>query len=138
MGPRGALAIETQDPGPGAQTRLPVEPQDAFRSVHEALSARQVFGEPVERDGVTVIPAATVIGGGGSSKGSGEGDAGGSEPAAGAGMGIGLVAWASGAFEIREDRVAWRPTLDVTRIMLAALGVGLILGMAILTTRHRS
>jgi uncharacterized spore protein YtfJ len=118
-----------------------MEPQEAFRSVREALSARQVFGEPVASDGVTMIPAATVIGGGGGgagSKGSGEGDAGAGEPPTGAGMGLGLVAWPSGAFEIREGRVAWRPTLDVTRILLSALGVGLVLGMALITTRRDS
>jgi hypothetical protein len=118
-----------------------VEPKEAFRSVREGLSARQVFGEPVARDGVTVIPAATVIGaggGGGGSNRSGKGDAGAGEPATGAGMGFGLVAWASGAFEIREGGVVWRPTLDVTRTLLAALGVVLVLGMAILTRRHRS
>ncbi len=118
-----------------------MEPQEAFRSLREALSARQVFGEPVERDGVTVIPAATVIGaggGGGGSKGSEEGDAGAGKPDTGAGMGVGLVAWASGAFEIGEGRVTWRPTVDVTRILLASLGVALVLGLATLTARQRS
>ena len=131
----------TQDPDHRARTSLSVKPQEALRSLREALSARQVFGERVERDGVTVIPAATVIGGrggGGGSRGSGEGDADAGEPASGAGMGLGLVAWPSGAFEIREGRAAWRPTLDITRILLAALGVGLALGMALITTRHRS
>lgn len=130
----------TQDVGPGARTSLPVEPQEAFRSVREALSARQVFGEPLERDGVTVIPAATVIGGGGGgggNKGSGGGDAGGGESATGAGMGFALVGWASGAFEVREGRVAWRPTLDVTRILLVAQGVALVLGLAILAVLGR-
>jgi hypothetical protein len=118
-----------------------VEPQEVFRSVREALSARQVFGEPVERDGVTVIPAATVIGGGGGgggTKGSGEGDADAGEPDTGAGMGFALVGWASGAFEIREGRVTWRPTLDVTRIVLAAEGVALVVGLAALTVLGRS
>jgi hypothetical protein len=117
-----------------------MEPQEAFRSVREALSARQIFGDPVERDGVTVIPAATVIGGGGGgggNKGSGGGDAGGGEPTTGVGMGFALVGWASGAFEVREGRVAWRPTLDVTRILLAAQGVALVLGLAILTVLGR-
>jgi hypothetical protein len=130
----------TKDLGSGARTTLLVEPQQAFRSVREALSARQVFGEPVERDGVTVIPAATVIGGGGGGggiRGPGGDDASGGEPTTGAGMGFALVSWASGAFEIREGRVAWRPTLDITRILLAAQGVGLVLGVAILTVLGR-
>jgi hypothetical protein len=117
-----------------------MEPQEVFRSVREALSARQVFGEPVERDGVTVIPAATVIGGGGGgggNKGSDEDAAGGDEPTTGAGMGVALVAWPSGAFEIREGRVTWRPTLDITRLVLVAQGVTLVLGLAALTVLAR-
>ncbi len=105
------------------------------------LSARQVFGEAEVRDGVTVIPAATVIGaggGGGGTRGSGNGESEAREPDTGAGMGLGVIAWASGAFEIREDRVTWRPTLDVARILFAALGVVLALGMGFLATHRRS
>jgi hypothetical protein len=122
-----------------------VEPQETFRSLRDAVSVRQVFGEPVERDGVTVIPAATVIGGGGGGGGnkksggetSGEGDGDGGEPTTGTGMGFAMVGWASGAFEVREGRVDWRPTLDVTRIVLAAEGVALVLGLATLTVLSR-
>ena len=117
-----------------------MEPKEAFRSIREMLSARQVFGEPVARGGVTVIPAATVIGaggGGGGQRSSGKGDSEGSEPDTGTGMGLGLFAWPSGAFEIRDDRVTWRPTLDVTRILFATLGVVLALGMGALATRRR-
>ena len=112
--------------------------QDVFGAVREALSARQVFGEPVERDGVTVIPAATVIGGGGGGAGdaapNGD-DAAPGERRGGGGMGFGLIAWASGAFEIREGRVTWRPAIDVTRVLLAAVGVALVLVKAILAAR---
>ena len=123
--------------------------REAFRSVRDALSAQRVFGEPVERDGVTVIPAATVIGGGGAGAGGGDrGDGDGQtgrerdSPAAGhgsgAGMGFGLVAWASGAFEIREGRVTWRPAVDLTRILLAAVGVALVVAKAMLAARERA
>ncbi len=53
-------------------------------------------------------------------------------------MGLGVIAWPSGAFEIREDRVTWRPTPDVARILFAALAVVLALGMGALATRRRS
>jgi hypothetical protein len=111
--------------------------QDVFGAVREALSARQVFGEPVERDGVTVIPAATVIGGGGGGAGedSQGDDAAAGAPRGGAGMGFGLIAWASGAFEIREGRVTWRPAVDITRVLLAAVGVALVLVKAFLAAR---
>src|SRR6476620_6406236 len=112
--------------------------QEAFKAVREALSAKQVFGEPVERDGVTVIPAATVIGGGGGGGSDVTGSAGDTavEPASGAGMGFGLVAWASGAFEIREGKVTWRPAVDLTRVLLATAGVALVLVKAILAARQ--
>ena len=42
-----------------------MDPRELIKGARDALSVRRVFGEPVERDGVTVIPAATVIGGGG-------------------------------------------------------------------------
>ena len=118
-----------------------MEPKEAFKTIRDALSARQVFGEPVARDGVTMIPAATVIGaggGGGGSRRSAKGASEADEPDTGAGMGLGVIAWPSGAFEIREDRVTWRPTLDVARIVFAALGVVLALGIGALATHRRS
>ena len=118
-----------------------MELREAFKSIREVLSARQVFGEPLVRDRVTVIPAATVIGaggGGGGSRRSEKGDSEVPEPDTGTGMGLGVIAWPSGAFEIREDRVTWRPTKDVTRVLYAALGVVLALGMGVLATRRRS
>jgi len=117
-----------------------VEPQETFRSLRDAVSARQVFGDPVERDGVTVIPVATVIGGGGGGGGhrGSEGEAAeGDEPTTGTGMGFAMFGWASGAFEVREGQVAWRPTLDVTRIVLAAEGAALVLGLATLAVLGR-
>ena len=38
---------------------------DKIHQVEEAISVRRVFGEPYEKDGVTVIPAARVSGGAG-------------------------------------------------------------------------
>ena len=36
---------------------------EILKKAHSALAAERVFGAPVERDGVTVIPAAKVMGG---------------------------------------------------------------------------
>jgi uncharacterized spore protein YtfJ len=77
--------------------------------VRDALTARTIYGEPVERDGVTVIPAASVRGGGGGG-GDAEGNGGG---------GFGLHGRPVGAFVIRDGEVTWRPAIDPTR--LAAL-----------------
>jgi len=38
---------------------------DLLQGARDALTVRRVYGEAIERDGVTVIPAAMVIGGGG-------------------------------------------------------------------------
>ncbi len=95
-----------------------VDPEKAFGSLRKALSARTVYGEAVERDGVTVIPAATVFGGGGLglSEGSPEG-----QQAGGAGGGYGLVAWPAGAIEIRGDVVRWHRAFDSTYFYVTAL-----------------
>ena len=113
--------------------------RELTKGVREAWSVRQVFGEPVERDGVTVIPAATVIGGGGGgggegvqrpSKGDGEAE---SQDGSGAGFGFGGVMWPAGAFEIKDDRVTWRPAIDLTRVLLMALA----LAIAVVRARGR-
>ncbi len=116
-----------------------MDARELMKGVRDALSVRQVFGEPVERDGVTVIPAATVMGGGGG--GGGEGvqqpseESGEAEPQrqSGAGAGFGGVMWPAGAFEIRDGRVTWRPAIDVTRVLLMAL----VLAIALVRARNR-
>jgi uncharacterized spore protein YtfJ len=96
-----------------------MDPREAMKRAREAVSARQVIGDPVERDGVTVIPAATVFGGGGGGGGTGpEEDAPSSE---GAGFGFGLVGWPAGAFEIKGEQVRWQPAVDYTRIALSVI-----------------
>jgi uncharacterized spore protein YtfJ len=115
-----------------------MDPRELISGVREAMSARRVFGEPVERDGVTVIPAATVIGGGG-----GGGGEGGGQPSAetaeaepqsqsGFGAGFGGVMWPAGAFEISDGHVTWRPAIDVTRVLM------MVLALAIALVRARS
>jgi len=116
-----------------------MDARELTKSVREALSARQVFGEPVERDGVTVIPAATVMGGGGGgagdsvkqpSEGSDEAEP---QRQSGGGGGFGGVMWPAGAFEIRDGRVTWRPAIDLTRVLLMAL----VLAVALVRARKR-
>jgi uncharacterized spore protein YtfJ len=105
-----------------------VSHRELIGAVREAMSARRVYGEPVERDGVTVIPAATVIGGGGT--GIGEGASEGPEAErrpGGFGAGFGGLMWPAGAFEIREGRVTWRPAIDLTRVLITALALGIAL-----------
>ena len=89
---------------------------DALLQGHRvAVTVRRVYGDPVERDGVTIVPAAAVFGGTGGG-GDDEGNGGG---------GFGLHARPVGAWEIRDGHVTWRPVVDVNRIVLLVALLGL-------------
>jgi uncharacterized spore protein YtfJ len=81
-----------------------------WKGTRDALTVKRVYGDPVERDGVTVIPAAAVRGGAG---GGGEGGESG-----GGGGGFGIVARPIGAYVIRNGTVSWRPAVDLNRLLL--------------------
>jgi uncharacterized spore protein YtfJ len=87
----------------------------------DAITVRRVFGEPYEKNGVTVIPAARVQGAAGG--GSGEGPEG---TGAGRGTGFGVNATPVGAFVITGDEVVWRPAVDVNRAILGAQVVAIL------------
>jgi uncharacterized spore protein YtfJ len=97
--------------------------------IRKVLRVRDVFGKPVQSDGVTVIPVAAVIGGGGG----GETTAG--NPAPGGGLGFGFVARPVGAFEIRDGKTRWRPVIDVTPLALGVLLAGLVVARWLLKDR---
>lgn len=88
--------------------------------VGDAVTVKRVFGEPYERDGVTIIPAALVLGGGGGGGGESPGEGGGS------GGGFGVVARPAGAYVIKEGRVTWTPAVDVNRIVIGCQIVALV------------
>jgi uncharacterized spore protein YtfJ len=100
-------------------------------TARDLFSAKLVYGEPVECDGVVVIPAAAVFGGGGG--GSGDPDA---LPVR-EGAGFGVLARPAGAFVVRGGRVTWVPAVDVTRLGVAA-AVTVVALAKILTRRARS
>jgi uncharacterized spore protein YtfJ len=101
--------------------------QDVIAQARDALTVKRVFGEPYEKDGVTVIPAARVqggAGGGGGEDAQGQGR--------GSGSGFGMTARPVGAFIIRGGELSWRPAVDVNRILLGAQVVAIV---ALLTAR---
>jgi uncharacterized spore protein YtfJ len=93
----------------------------------DALTVKRVFGEPYEKDGVTIIPAARVLGGAGG--GGGEDQQG---QAKGSGSGFGMTARPVGAMVIRDGQLSWQPAVDVTRIVLGGQVVAIV---ALLTVR---
>jgi uncharacterized spore protein YtfJ len=89
--------------------------QQVIAQARDAMTVKRVFGDPYEKDGTTVIPAAKVQGGAGG--GGGEGPEG---EGKGYGTGFGLNARPAGAFVIREGQVTWKPAIDVNRVILGA------------------
>ena len=99
----------------------------------DVMNARRVFGEPLEKNGVTVIPAARVQGGAGG--GGGEGPDG---TGSGSGSGLAVNARPAAAFVIRGEDVDWRPAIDVNRVILGAQLVAvaaLLLARAVIKAR---
>ncbi len=101
-----------------------MDPGDVITKAREAMTVQQVFGEPYERNGVTVIPAAAIRGGAGGGRGEGGG---GGETGSGAGGGFGLAAKPAGVYVIEAADVRWQPAIDVNRIILGGQIVGIVL-----------
>jgi uncharacterized spore protein YtfJ len=101
--------------------------QQLIAQARDALTVKRVFGDPYERNGVTIIPAARVQG----AAGGGAGEDGGGQ-GSGSGGGFGLTARPVGAFVVRDGELHWRPAVDVNRIVL---GGQLVAVVALLTLR---
>jgi uncharacterized spore protein YtfJ len=109
--------VEHLEPGPGVVDRI-------IGRLAPMLSADRVFGAPVERDGVTVIPVASFRTGGGGGGGEG-GD--GANSGSGEGGGFGAIAKPAGAYVIKGGDVAWEPAVDVNRIVSTAGTIVMVL-----------
>lgn len=77
----------------------------------DSLEAKKVYAEPYEKDGVTVIAAATLSGGFGGGTGRDE------KGQEGEGGGFGLTAKPTGAYVISSGKVRWEPAVDVNRLI---------------------
>ena len=98
-----------------------------IEGARDAITVARVYGEPIERDGTLIIPAAAVRGGGGGGGGTspdGTGD--------GQGLGFGVDARPVGAFVVRGHDVRWEPAIDRNRQIATA---GLVAVVGLLTLR---
>ena len=89
---------------------------ELLSGARDAISVRRVFGDPIEHDGVMVVPVARVGGGGG----------GGSDAEHNGGGGFGLGARPVGVYVIKDGQVSWRPAIDPVRVaflVVAALAL---------------
>jgi hypothetical protein len=112
-----------------------MELQEMISGARDAVSVKRVYGDAYEKNGLTVIPAATVRGGGGGGVGDGE------NGESGRGGGFGLMARASGAWIDEDGHVTWKPAIDVNRIVLGgqviALTAILVTGRLLLAQSQR-
>ena len=76
--------------------------EELLSGARDAISVRRVFGDPIEHEGIVVVPVAKVGGGGG---GGGDSDDNG-------GGGFGLGAKPVGAYVIKNGEVTWKPAID--------------------------
>lgn len=107
---------------------------DLLDEGRQLFTANRVFGQPYEKNGVTVITAASVRGG----LGGGEGDQGEGQPTGGGG-GMGMTARPVGAFLVKGNEVSWIPAADTTRVILASqllVLVGLLVIRSIVKLRR--
>ena len=86
--------------------------QEVLSQSRDAMTVGRVFGEPIERNGVTIVPVAQVMGGGGGGGGHSE------EGQEGSGVGYGVRAVPAGVYLIKGDQVEWKPSVDVNRVIL--------------------
>jgi Sporulation protein YtfJ (Spore_YtfJ) len=87
---------------------------ELLSQTRDAITVSRVFGEPIEEDGVTVVPVAAVRGGGG----------GGGDDEDNGGGGFGVSARPVGVYVIEGGEVSWRPAVDPMRLALGGQLVG--------------
>jgi uncharacterized spore protein YtfJ len=89
---------------------------EMLKGAQDALAVSRVYGEPIKQNGLTLIPAAEVMGGGG----------GGSDEAQNGGGGFGVRARPVGTWVIRGEEVEWEPAMDATKLALRGMLVAIV------------
>lgn len=89
---------------------------EMLKGAQDALAVSRVYGEPIQKNGVTLIPAAEVMGGGG----------GGSDEARNGGGGFGVRARPVGMWIIRGEEVEWEPAMDASKLALRGMLVAIV------------
>jgi len=97
--------------------------EEILEGAKDAMTVRKVFGDPFEKDGVTIIPAATIRGGWGGGGGAGHDDK--NNEGEGFGGGFGVYANPAGAYVIKGGDVRWEPAVDPMRPVIAAQAVAI-------------
>jgi uncharacterized spore protein YtfJ len=97
--------------------------EEILAAPRDAFNVGRVFGEPVVKGDLTLIPVARVSGGGGG--GSGPAEEGAEDENSGGGFGG--MARPVGVYVVRGDDVSWQPAVDVTVISIAGIALGALM-----------
>jgi uncharacterized spore protein YtfJ len=87
-----------------------------LEQVKELMVGSTVFGQPYEKNGLTLIPASRVWAGGGGGQASADQEGG----------GAGIQARPAGAFVITGGEAKWLPSIDANRLIFGAQIVAVI------------
>ena len=101
--------------------------EDLRTGWQDNFTVRRVFGDPVEKGDVTVIPVARIAGGGGGGAAPSQDES----AAENSGGGFGGMARPAGVYVIRADSVEWQPALDVTALGLASVALAALITMTV-------
>ena len=94
------------------------ETGEILQGVRDALTVGRVFGEPIEREGATIIPVVSVRGcGHGGRERYAEGGSGGC---------FCVKARPAGVYIVRDSEVKWRPATDPSRVLCALAAAALV------------
>lgn len=88
-------------------------PADLLQRAGDQFGVHRVYGEPVEHDGIMVIPVAVAIGGGGGGTGPHDQGAGGG--------GFGGIVRGIGVYTISNGQVRFIPAIDTTALAVLTL-----------------
>lgn len=117
-----------------------MEPNEVLQQARDTLTVRRVFGEPIERDGILVVPVARVLGGAGAGTGEREVGTKGEDErrqGRGSGGGWGAVAHPVGVYVISGGNVRWVPALNLNQIILGGQ-IAAVVGLLVLRSIVRA
>jgi uncharacterized spore protein YtfJ len=111
------------------------DPMEAewLTSGRDVLTVKRVFGDPMNYDGMSVIPVARLRGGSGGGAGTGPDGQG-----SGRGGGFGMTARPAGVFVVNDVDVEWKPAVNRERTLLAAMALVAFVVWVIRSSARRS
>jgi uncharacterized spore protein YtfJ len=104
-----------------------VNVEEVLSKARDSMTVSRVFGEPIEKDGMTIVPVARVSGGGGGGGGTDE------EGSGGSGVGYGVQAQPLGVYVIKDGKLTWQPAIDVNKVIMGGQLLVIILLLLIRT-----